>query len=366
MSPRNPFLAVLLAAGALPFTAIARPEPATLKTALEQQTRPMVVFVTGKAVAKPWGVAEGVADPASDRPVTVDTPFRIASNTKTFVAVTILRLWEQGRIDLDAPISPLITPALDRLLRSDGYDTGTITVRQLLSHSAGLYDHGGDPRYIKTVLADPRHRWTREEQVRLAIDYADPVARPGAEFRYSDTDYILLGDIIERLTGEPLAKVVRRELRFDRLGLKSTWWEIAEPQPKGTEPRAHQFLGSVDATGVDASMDLYGGGGLIMSARDLATFAAALFEGRIFDRPATLREMLWQGPHQGADKYRLGIFVKRAGGRDLYWHSGFWGTVVYYSPDAGVAIAGFTTNQDAARALLALVERTAADATGGK
>jgi D-alanyl-D-alanine carboxypeptidase len=84
-----------------------------------------------------------------------------------------------------------------------------------------------------------------------------------------------------------------------------------------------------------------------MSARDLAIFFAALFERRVFDRPETLAEMLRRGPHQRADHYRLGVFViSTADGRDIYWHSGFWGTIVAYDPQAKMAVSGMTTNQD--------------------
>ena len=315
----------------------------------------MALYVAGAGAGTPGGTAEGEA--TRGVPLTVHTPVRIASNTKTFVAATLLRLWEQGRIDLDAPIGPLLTPALDALLRADGYDTGRITVRQVMSHSAGFYDHGSDPRFIAAVTADPTHRFTREELVRLSMAWADPQSPPGTGFRYSDTGYILLGDIIERNTGKTLARAVRDELRLDRLGLTSTWWERFEQPPAGAPARARQWLGAQDATGIDPSMDLYGGGGQLMSARDLATLFAALFEGRIFDRPETLREMLWQGPHRGADGYRLGIFVTRIGDEDFYSHSGFWGTLVYYSPRRRLAVAGVTTNQDGFRRMRAAVEQ---------
>lgn len=318
----------------------------------------MALFATGAGIQEAAGVAAGLADPAQGRALTVDTPLRIASNTKTFTAATVLRLWEQGRIDLDAPIGPLITPALDALLRGDGYATDRITVRQLLSHSSGIFDHAGDPRYIQAALAEPDKVWTREELVRLCVTYADPQSEPGTAFLYSDTGYILLGDIVERITGRTIGQAAREQLRLDRLGLRSTWWETMEPAPAAAPARARQALGEVDATNVHASMDLYGGGGLLMSPRDLATFFAALFEGRVFDRPETLREMFWQGPHRGADQYRLGIFVKRVGDRDLYWHSGFWGTIAYYDPANRVAIAGMTTNQQGFRPMRALVEET--------
>ncbi len=98
-------------------------------------------------------------------------------------------------------------------------------------------------------------------------------------------------------------------------------------------------------------MDLYGGGGLVMSARDMTRFMAALFEGRVFARPETLAEMIRPGAHPGGDHYRMGLMAYGQGDERAYWHSGFWGTVVYYSPAKGGAVAGVTVNQDGYRAL---------------
>src|SRR3546814_13205009 len=92
----------------------------------------MAVFITGESVSRRQGAAAGLADADSGQRLTIDTPLRIASNTKMFVAATVLRLWEQKRIDLDAPISPLLTPVLDQLLKADGYATARTTVRQPL------------------------------------------------------------------------------------------------------------------------------------------------------------------------------------------------------------------------------------------
>lgn len=226
-----------------------------LAAMLGRQPAAMALYATGKGLKQPWGISSGMADSVAGRPLTVDTPLRVASNTKTFVAATVLRLWEQGLVDLDGPIAPLLTPLLNELLSGAGYRTGKISVRQLLNHSAGLNDHADDPRYFETVLREPARFWTREEQVRLAVQYSPPLSEAGRRFRYSDTGYILLGDIIERISGETLAATVRRQMSFDWLGLTSTWWEIAEPQPEEIEPRAHQFLGEIDATDVSASMD---------------------------------------------------------------------------------------------------------------
>jgi D-alanyl-D-alanine carboxypeptidase len=354
-----PALALLLCACAARGPETARSPKqlqAGVDAALTAGADPIAIYVAGVGTAQPHGAAAGLADPNTGRAMTPHTPLRVASNTKTFVAATVLRLWEQGRIDLDAPITPLLDPRFEAILKTDGYRTDQITVRHLLSHSGGLYDHGSDPRYDKRVFTENR-RWTREEQIGLMTEYADPQSPPGTEFRYSDTGYILLGDIIERITGKTLARAVRDELRLDRLGLRSTWWETFEEPPAGTPPRARQYHKGQDATDIHPSFDLYGGGGQAMSAHDLAIFMAALFENRIFRRPETLREMLRQGPHKGAERYRLGLQAEKSGDSEVYFHSGFWGTYAYYNPRRRIAAAGVTTNQRSTRPMRALLKQ---------
>ncbi|MGO4831337.1 serine hydrolase domain-containing protein, partial [Rhizobiaceae sp. 2RAB30] len=314
-------------------------------------------FVTGRGVAVPFGSADGSADPATIRRLTPETPLRTASNTKMIVAATVLRLWEQERIALDAPIDRLIDRALRNILRAAGYRPDRMTIRQLLSHSAGLRDHAEHPDFLATALADRRHVWTRATQVGLLRHYPRPLAEPGQAFHYSDTGYVLLGDIVERLTGERLAAVVRRELSFEKLGLTSTWWETMEEPPAGVEPRARQYLGDTDTTELNGTMDAFGGGGLIMSVRDLAQLTAALFEGRIFERAATLEEMTKQGTHLGAADYRFGLMAMRVGGHQCYAHLGYWGTAAYYAPGFDIAVAGFTANRSARPALISIVEQ---------
>lgn len=333
--------------------------PDTLNAALRALTTPTAIYIAGEGAGPSWGAATGQAD--AGRELTVDTPFRTASNTKMQVAATALRLKEQGLLDLDAAIAPLLSPVHLDLLQSAGYACDAITVRQLLQHSAGLSDHADDS-YIRDVLADPAHAWTRTEQLRRFVSQPRAIGRPGAAFQYSDTGYLLLGDIIERLAGQPLAAVVRRELSFDRLGLRATWWELAEPAPAGVAPRARQYLGEIDATDISATMDLYGGGGLVMSARDLGQWTADLFEGRVYQRPETLAEMMTAGAHEGADGYRLGLLAKRIGDAEVFYHLGYWGTAAYYCPALRIALAGFTAKREARAGLLMLLENMLAGA----
>jgi D-alanyl-D-alanine carboxypeptidase len=162
-------------------------------------------------------IAAGVADVQAGTPLEPDTPFRVASMTKTFVAAAVLRLVEERKIELDEPIAGLISPESRAVLDGDGYDTERITVRQLLQHTAGFYDYASDLDFEARAVSDPTHRWTRLEQLEFAASQGDPLSEPGDEFHYSDTGYILLGEILERVTGQTLPQAVRGLLRLDEL-----------------------------------------------------------------------------------------------------------------------------------------------------
>ena len=304
--------------------------------------------------------AAGLAAP-DNASFSSETPFRIASVTKTFVAATVLRLVEEGRLSLDDAIAALIDPAYDDLLRGDGYDTATITVRHLMMHVSGMPDHA-DEKYVAQVLADPSREWTRRDQIAFLVENHDPLGQPGAAFRYSDTGYVLLGDIIERRTGASLASAVREAMRFDEIGMTSTWWERAEPAPAGAVPRARQYLGGADVSDFDPSIDLYGGGGLVSTTSDLARFMAALMNGEIFERRETLTLMMTAPGHPEPDKYRLGLFPKTVGDAEVFEHGGFWGVQAGFAPEHDVDYAGAVLDQSAYRILVEALNDAVANA----
>ncbi|HGN1707324.1 TPA: serine hydrolase domain-containing protein [Providencia rettgeri] len=287
-------------------------------------------------------------------PLTIDTPLRIASNTKTFTAAAILRLSEMGILNISEPISKHISPEYNTLLSSQ-YETDAITLRHLLEHSSGLLDHA-DTDYLKEVLKRPNYEWSRTEQVELYVRKQFPIFPPSQSFIYSDTGYILLGDIIGRVTGQPLGLAVRKLLKFDEIGLESAYWEYLEQPSQNTAPRARQYLGKLEGTHIHASMDAYGGGGLVMSSKQMAVFLEALFEGAIFSSEETLKTMLSMGSHEGAENYRLGIMVSVVNGVTLYSHLGFWGSVAYYAPEGKISAAGFVDDKASREILIAVME----------
>lgn len=287
-----------------------------------------------------WTGVAGLADRDRGVPLSPRHGHRIASNTKTYVAAAILRLWEQGRLGLDDPVARHLSPEAIRLLRGGGYDPAAIRIRHLLSHTSGLYDYAMDSAYQARVNSDPQHRWTPHEQIAFGMERGAPYGAPGERYHYSDTGYVLLGEILERLTGRPLAAALRTLLRYDRLGLASTWLETLEPPPASAADRAHQFFGAADTYGFDPSLDLFGGGGLVATTRDMAVFTRALFTGGVYDRPATADTMLTRLPARDLTGYRFGIGETSFAGFRGYGHTGFWNTFSYYFPDLDLGLAG--------------------------
>ena len=165
-----------------------------------------------------WLGAAGRADIAAKEPMTTRTAFALASVSKTLTAAVVLQLVGEGRLALDQPVAPLL-PAykLDR----------RITVRMLLDHTSGLPDYFLNPKIDKPLRARPDATWT-PERAWSYVAAKRPV--PGKVWRYSNTNYLLLGELVEAVTGRTLAVEVRARL-LDPLALRSSWYQ-AEEKPR--------------------------------------------------------------------------------------------------------------------------------------
>ncbi len=296
-----------------------------------------------------WTGAVGFADRNKEDSLHADQPFRIASITKTFVAAAILRLHEMGALDIDDPLTDHISGAHLNLLEVDGYQTNQITLRHCLQHTSGLYDYAvASPAYLEAVTKNAQKRWSRTDQLRFATDLGQPLWKAGGGFQYSDTGYILLGEAIERSTDSTLAYGLRSLLRFEELGLRHTWLESLESAPAGVRPVVRRYFGRQDFTEYDASIDLWGGGGLLSTTQDVAIFVQALFSGEIFDQPETLDLLLDKPPvfpasyspgnDPGFMDYRCGHHALELYDKPAFSHSGFWGTAYLYLPEAQATV----------------------------
>ncbi|MBN6035648.1 serine hydrolase [Amycolatopsis sp. 195334CR] len=299
-------------AGAVP--AAAAPSP-PLQQELDRLVR--VEGVPGaQAVLSERGrsreVTSGAGDLRTGQPFPHRARIRIGSNTKTFVATVVLQLVAERRVELDRPVEQYLPGAV----RGDR----RITVRHLLQHTSGLAD------YLEKL--DPvETRWryrTADELARLAMTLP-PHFDPGAKWEYSNTNYVLAGLLVERVTGRPLATELNRRVILP-LGLHSTYYPMpGDTGIHGPHPRGYHEVGGerVDYTRQDPS---WGGaaGAMVSTGQDLNRFFTALLSGELLP-PAQLAEMKRTVPADifpGAG-YGLGLIrVPVSCGVEFWGHGG--------------------------------------------
>lgn len=323
----------------------------------------VMLHVSAPRIGLDWSGATSCHGPAEAAELDTSQPLRIASITKTFVAASTLKLVQHGKLSLETSLAASVSDATAAALAKGGYDPEAITLRMLLQHTSGLYDYAEDDAYLARVMADPSQRWTRASQLAFALDHGQPYGAPGAVFHYSDTGYILLGEILERRESAPLAAIVRASIGFGHLGLNSTWWERDEPVPAGLPPRAPQYIGETDILAIDPSVDLYGGGGLVSTLPDLARFLRALFQTDDI-LGAGHRGLMMEPSAQSlvADSpYGMGLARMNVAGEPCFGHGGYWGTVAWHCPARDVTVAAAVTNTNGRDALRTLRDSALAD-----
>ena len=352
---------------------LARRLQAALDAGRAELAAPGIVASVLLADGRQWTGVAGVADLATGRELRPETPFAVASVSKTFLAAEILALVDEGRLGLDDTAAPLLPGTLVGGFAIDP----AITVRMLLDHTSGLRDFLVDRDLDRAVRGDPAAAWTPEQ----ALAYAGrPMARPGTGYHYANTNYVLLGLLAERQTGRSLADELRARF-FVPLGLASASYQGVEP-PVAELPTAYRFTSSaLDAAPIDVTDGSVirpftavttaagAAGSIAASAPDLARWARALYTGHIIPT-GLVREMIGDAVTTAeldpAYPYGLGVQVLSFAGRVSYGHSGrLVGTrsVVRWFPAEGIAIA-IVTNQsrfDLAALLVDLLSIVAPD-----
>jgi D-alanyl-D-alanine carboxypeptidase len=279
-----------------------------------------------------WSGTDGEAAP--EVPATPATVFETGSITKLYTATLVLRLAERGELDLDAPLS-------DWVREVEG--VAELTLRHLLQHTSGLYNVHDDPEFMPGLFMDPSRDWRVEE---LLERVRAPYFAPGAGWRYSNTNYLLLGLVVERATGQSFADHLRADL-LEPLGLEHTWFAAAE---RPTAPRAHGF---VDLDGDGMADDLtaalpdtaflssaWTAGAIVATSEDVARFTRALFTGELLGETMQ-QELLTLVARPDGKQHGLGVLHEQHGGTDVYGHRGnsmgFSG-VTWHAPEPGITI----------------------------
>ncbi|SFW77279.1 serine hydrolase domain-containing protein [Amycolatopsis australiensis] len=273
----------------------------------------------------------GVGDVTTRTPYPRDAKFRAGSITKTFVATVVLQLAAEEKIDLDAPIERY----LPGLLTGNGNDGRKITVRHVLQHTSGLYSYtedllGTDPEAVRHRGAEPG------ELVAMALRHP-PLFAPGSGWSYSNTNYIVAGMLVEKLTGHSAATEITRRITRP-LGLRGTSLpgrgdeRLPAPHARGYVP------GPADFTEFDPSI-AGTAGALVSTGRDLDAFYTALLGGRLLPA-AQLAEMKRTVPVPGepGTDYGLGLFHRTLPDGTRYWGHG--GDIFGFATLAGVLDTG--------------------------
>jgi D-alanyl-D-alanine carboxypeptidase len=281
--------------------------------------------------------AAGIGDLKTGAKVPKDGQIRAGSNTKAFTAVVVLQLVAEKKIVLDAPVDTY----LPGLLRGEGIDGRHITVRQLLQHTSGLPDYMASP-----VFADfPAVRYRYFEPRDLLDGALEQEAHfsPGAKWEYSNTNYLVAGLIIQKVTGRPVGEEIDRRI-IDRIGLRRTFFPapgettLREPHPKGYEQETADGP-LVDYTTMDMSM-AWAAGAVVSTNSDLNRFYAALLGGELLP-PAQLAQMRTTVPAEARGpgvRYGLGLTSTPLSCGGAYWGHG--GTALGYRTRGGVTEDG--------------------------
>ncbi|MFD7666014.1 serine hydrolase domain-containing protein [Streptomyces sp. NPDC059788] len=279
----------LVLAGTLPVSAAqpraADPVQRGLERLVHQDGYPAALAAATGRDGRTRAAAAGVADLRTGAKAPVDGQIRAASITKSFTAVAVLQLVGEGKVALDAPVETY----LPRLLRGDGIDGRRITVRQLLQHTSGLPDY---VQYMDDLVSN-RHRYYRPRTLLdLALQHKAEFP-PGTGWRYSSTDYLVAGLLIEQVTGRPVDEEITRRV-IDRIGLRHTYFPAAGDQGiRDAHPHGYVSLKPgtplLDVTEMDPSA-AWAGGALIATPSDLNRFFGALLGGRLL-KPAQLAQM---------------------------------------------------------------------------
>ncbi|WP_406147741.1 serine hydrolase domain-containing protein [Streptomyces sp. NBC_01012] len=300
----------------------------------------------------------GTGDLRTGADVPVNGQVRAGSNTKSFTSAVVLQLVGEGKVDLDEPIETY----LPGLIHGDGIDGTQITVRNLLQHTSGLPDYTQslppNPFEIRDTYYNPR------EMLDLALG-EKALFEPGAKWQYSNTNYIVAGLLVEKITGRPFGEELTNRI-IRPLGLKDTYWPSAgERGIRGTHPKGYAATTPgaplEDITRLDPSQ-ASSAGQVITTPRDLNRFFSALLGGEVLDA-AELKEMKTTVPAaEGATtpntEYGLGLFrTPLSCGVELWGHGG---SIHGYESFSGVTDDG----RAATVAVTALSSSVAAETEG--
>ena len=296
---------------------------------------PAVLAAVSDSKGESAGVAVGKGSLETGQAPPMDGEVRVGSNTKTFVAVVVMQMVQEGKVGLDEPIETY----LPGLIKGEGVDGSRITVRQLLQHTSGLPEYtdttpgSGDIFQIKDHYIPPRDL--------LDTALSKPAAfEPGTQWKYTNTNYVVLGMLVERVSQRPVGEQIDQRI-VKKLGLSHTYFPApGDRSIKGTHPQGYHLNGEgklEDITEMDPAW-AWAAGAMVSTPSELNTFFQAVLDGRLLSQ-ASIDEMK-KGVDTGAGGavYGLGLIGTPLSCGGTSWGHG--GTIHGYQTDNAVGPDG--------------------------
>lgn len=293
-----------------------------------------------------FGLAVGFSDREAKTPMKPSDRMLAGSTGKTFAAATALQLIKEGRIGLDDKVEKYLggEPWFSRLPNAKD-----ITVRHLMNHTSGLVRYEFKDQFTKDLTANPEKVWKPAELVAYLLDEKAPF-EAGKGWDYSDTNYIVLGMIIEKVTGKKFYDEANRRV-VKPLKLTNTIPQngmLLKGVVQGYAGPNNPFGGKDEMISngkfsINPQFE-WTGGGWATTSEDLARWAKMMYEGKAFD-PSLLPQVLdgVAAPMLGREaKYGLGVIIRKTAAGTSYGHSGFFPgymTDMMYFPEQKIAVA---------------------------
>lgn len=265
---------------------------------------PGIVLAVNKRGSAQWIGASGVSNLTTKTALTGNESFRVGSISKTFTAIVVLQLAQEGKIGLDDSVSKWLPDLVSSLSK---YDLNKITLRMLLNHTSGIHPYTDvtDAIFLGTY-ENPLTVWSRSD-VLSVVNSHSPDFTPGTSWHYSNTNYYILGILIEKITGDTYENQVKTRI-IDALGLKDTYVPApGNPYLTGSFARGYFGIDSlVDYTYTDPSYP-WSAGSVVSTPADLATWVMAIYDGTLLNSTYKQQQTTYTTTTYTGMLYGLGI-----------------------------------------------------------
>ena len=295
---------------------------------------------------------------ANGEEVTLNTPFYTASIGKTFTATAIALLVDEGKLSFEDKVETYLDTLVNGLVVVDGVDySHQLTIHHLLSHTSGLPDYFEDQpisgvNMMQQLFMESNRFWEPLDLIDFAKKHFKAVFKPGEGYHYTDTEYILLGLVVEKVSGMPLHQFFEQQI-LDPLGLDLTSMNLrSAPTGKPDFHMAELYAGPMEISSLRSLSADWAGGGIRSTGKDLNTFLKTLLSGGLVSEVSLNSMQQWipesQGTYYGYGlrKWQLNELDPGLPQLTLIGHSGSTGAFMYYCPELDLFLSGTFNNTE--------------------